>query len=182
MREGRTINRAPILDGRRAYPDAVDEVVVSEATAEQLDLQAGSCLELVSYGPDQGALLARGEEVDPGGPSVTVTVVAIARTGNDLVQRVQDPSPSLLTPAFYRRYRDEVRSRMRSLVREKCFTSQQDPTAKASLTSASVVGPTTSGGERTRTADFYVANVVPANATTWCFPRNPTPEGVKTSP
>jgi hypothetical protein len=45
--------------------DAVDEVVVSEATAEQLDLQAGSRLELVSYGPDRGALLARGRRSTP---------------------------------------------------------------------------------------------------------------------
>jgi hypothetical protein len=108
-REGRTINRAPILEGRRADPEAVEEVVVSEATADQLRVRSGSRLRLVSYSPEQAPLLEQeGLTVDPAGPAVTVTVVGIARTGNDLSQRSQDPSPSLLTPAFYRRHREQI--------------------------------------------------------------------------
>jgi hypothetical protein len=107
-REGRTINRVPIVDGRRADPEAADEVVLAESTAGRLGLEPGSRLRLHSFSPEQADELERSEDVEFGGPDVTVTVVGIARTGDDLVSRQLDPVPSLLTPAFHRRYRDDI--------------------------------------------------------------------------
>lgn len=116
-REGTTIDRFPIIDGRRADPDAIDEAVVTESTAARLGVEPGDRLRLISFSPEQAAELEQGEnDVEPGGPDLSVRVVGIARTGNDLVARPQDPVPSLLTPAFLHRYGNEILSFGRAAV------------------------------------------------------------------
>lgn len=107
-REGTTINRYPIVDGRRADPEALHEAVLAESTAERLGVEAGARLRLHSFSPEQADEIEQGEDVPFGGPEVRLTVVGIARTGTDLVSRPRDPTPSLLTPAFHRRYGDSV--------------------------------------------------------------------------
>ena len=45
-RVGRTIDQDRVVSGRRPDPKAVDEVIVSENTAERLDVEVGSRVRL----------------------------------------------------------------------------------------------------------------------------------------
>jgi hypothetical protein len=107
-REGRTVNRYPILDGRRASPDAADEIMFTESTAARLGYEVGDRIRLQTFAPDQADAFEQEELPDFAGPEPTVTVVGITRTGQDIVSRAEDLIPAIGTPAFYRRYGGEI--------------------------------------------------------------------------
>ncbi|MEP6660280.1 MAG: FtsX-like permease family protein [Acidimicrobiales bacterium] len=108
-RFGVEVDRWPIVGGRQADPRIAEEVMLSEDISRRLNAPAGSHVAFGSYAPDQAdALAASSGDVPFGGPDVTLTVAGVVRTGNDLVSRPGDITVSVLTPAFYEKYRDRI--------------------------------------------------------------------------
>jgi hypothetical protein len=108
-RYGVTVDRYPIVAGRQADPGVADEVMLSEDISRRLNAPVGSRVTLGTYTPDQADALEEAQGDLPfGGPDVTLTVVGVVRTGNDLVSRSGDLTVSILTPAFYEQYRDRI--------------------------------------------------------------------------
>jgi len=106
-RYGITVDRARLVVGRRADADAVDEVTLPESTARELGLAVGSRLRLLTFTPEQVALLQREEaDVEPAGPEVMVTIVGIERHPTDL--SAPGEGAMVLTPAFHRAYADRI--------------------------------------------------------------------------
>lgn len=110
---GRTIERPRILEGRRADPNAVDEIVIGEPLARRQGLEVGDHFEVDSYSPERLEALAATNfsEFPPGdGPSFDLEVVGISRVPSDL--SLQGEAGGLLfpTPAFTRRYKDQIGS------------------------------------------------------------------------
>lgn len=107
---GSEVFRGRLLRGRRARPDRVGEVVLAESNAVRLSADVGSRLRFRSLSPAQ--LKVTNETGDfptvPEGPPVELDVVGVVRTAIDLGQRENDPIPTILTPAFFRRYRASV--------------------------------------------------------------------------
>src|SRR5918995_1669367 len=79
------MDRPRLLEGRRPLLGRADEVLINEATADRLGLEAGDVLTLTSLTPEQ---LERSIDVedpgDPAGPEIEVTVVGVGRTEEEL--------------------------------------------------------------------------------------------------
>lgn len=104
------VDQVRVLEGRLPADDEVNEVAVSEALAERLDLELGAELRLRSFSVEQMASpdgFARG----PQGPTIDVRVTGVVLSVFDVANEVTTDRPSgYLSPAFYRAYRDEVAS------------------------------------------------------------------------
>jgi MacB-like periplasmic core domain/FtsX-like permease family len=106
---GRTVDRPLILAGRQPHPGRVEEVGLSESLARRWRVRPGGTIRLRALAPDQLFSAMMGERLTPGGPALTLTVVAIQRLPEDL-----DTDPEAtegivsLTPAFYRTYKDRI--------------------------------------------------------------------------
>lgn len=101
-----TYLRPPLVEGRRANPREPLEVVVSERTAELLEVQVGDTIPMSSFGPEAAAAFNRDDEQEPApdGPSFELTVVGIVRDPGDITSRETDLSLTFLTPAFRERF------------------------------------------------------------------------------
>jgi hypothetical protein len=100
----------PIADeGRRFNPARVDEVMLNPTMAERIGARPGDRITLVSLTPAaMQRMETTGRVPTPDGPRVDVTVVGIGRIAEDVSDA---PEPAFgVTPAFMRRYADEVAS------------------------------------------------------------------------
>lgn len=107
---GREVFRGRLLRGRRPNPAAPLEVALAETTARRLGADVGARLRFASLTPAEWAAAREtGDFPDPPhGPTVELRVVGVLRTGFDLARRVEDPSPTILTPAFFEAYRGRM--------------------------------------------------------------------------
>lgn len=100
-RVGSTIERQVLLRGRRANPQASDEIALHEATAQKWDLDVGDTLELLSWvgGAWQTALAT--DTYEPNGPTIELKVVGVVRGQADVASSTNVPL-NAVTPAFAR--------------------------------------------------------------------------------
>jgi ABC-type lipoprotein release transport system permease subunit len=100
-RRGLEIERGVVLEGRRADPEAVDEVTLSERTARKFDLAVGDTMAIGTVTPAQAEALFTDGVVPTSldGPELRVRVVGIIRSGFDLGG---GSTPlTLITPALW---------------------------------------------------------------------------------
>ncbi len=113
-RFGDAVDRARVVAGRAANPNAVDEVTIGEALAAQLHLRLGDHLDGRSFSPEQIArLLANASaagQPTPDGPEFRVRVVGIVRRPLDLGDRGASGGVLVLTPAFTHEYQGRIGS------------------------------------------------------------------------
>jgi len=105
---GRDVFRGHLLEGRRADPEAVEEVVLEEHIAERLDVEVGDALPIGSISPETAEVLLQGGEIVPDGPEVDLEVVGIVRMPNTIADDETELAGTILSPAFADRYQDEV--------------------------------------------------------------------------
>jgi ABC-type antimicrobial peptide transport system permease subunit len=111
-RFGTVVDRARIVAGRGADPNAVDEVTIGEALAAQLHLGVGDHLDGESYTPEQVASFRTGgfTAQSPEGPRIRLRIVGIVRRPLDLGDRGASGGVLVLTPAFNRKYETSIGS------------------------------------------------------------------------
>ena len=102
------VSRGNLVQGRRPDPADPHEVALSEHSAARLGLSVGDELPLTTFTPAGAAAMESDDEVAPDGPTVTLEVVGIVRYTFDVQARSDDPTFTILTPAFTDRYQDEV--------------------------------------------------------------------------
>jgi putative ABC transport system permease protein len=112
-RHGVDIDRARIIRGRAADPDAADEIVVGEVVASYLGVDVGDVLRFDSASPEQVAAWQEREPTpeemaDLQGPTVDLEVVGVSRHPVDL--STDDPVSffTALPPGFWDTYRGRV--------------------------------------------------------------------------
>ena len=118
-RFGRDVDRARVLEGREADQTKADELTIGESLADQLHLRVGDRLKFQSYSPAD-IEAARANNVatpDPHGPDVSFRIVGIVRRPLDLGGRGTAGGVVVLPQAFLEKYRDQIGSFARSLVR-----------------------------------------------------------------
>jgi ABC-type lipoprotein release transport system permease subunit len=106
---GDTVERSRIIHGRRANPDATDEITIGEGLATQLHLGIGGTLDVQSLTPQQLQLTF--EEKDSGppkGPALKLRVVGIERRPLNLGNLDASGGIVVLTRGFYRTYGDKI--------------------------------------------------------------------------
>jgi ABC-type lipoprotein release transport system permease subunit len=92
---GRTLNRRRFVAGRAASPNSVDEVVVSEETADRLHLRPGDRLRVQLFGT------ASCDEPDRWRPPIVVRIVGIQLSPGEVRPASGDYRQSVeVTPAF----------------------------------------------------------------------------------
>lgn len=108
-RFGTVIDRARVVEGREADPEAVDEIAIGEGLADLLDIGVGGRLHAISATPEEVAVaLAGGEPGRPTGPDLSLRVVGIVRRPLDLGELGSTEGLFVLTPAFHREYADRI--------------------------------------------------------------------------
>jgi hypothetical protein len=110
---GTVVDRARVIDGRRARPGAVDEVNIGEVLAAAAHVHVGDGLVMKSYSPATvDGLLDGSITGDPplDGPTVRLHVVGIVRYPLDLGDRGASGGALVTTPAFDRVYRSRIGS------------------------------------------------------------------------
>jgi hypothetical protein len=101
---GTVVDRARVVAGRLANPDAVDEATISESLAQQTGITVGSVFATVSLTPEQ---VARADFM-PKGPKPSFRVVGIVRRPADLSDLAASGGIITLTPAFDRAYKGKI--------------------------------------------------------------------------
>lgn len=96
--------RPVVLDGRMPSPNAPHEVALSEHTARRLGYGMGDDVPMLSWASSQQDALESGNEPEPLGPDITLTVVGLVREPADIGARESDLTLTWLTPAFNERY------------------------------------------------------------------------------
>ena len=112
-RLGTLVDRPRLIAGRLADPNAPDEITIGEALSAQEHLPLGGYLDAASLTPAQfAAINGTGDpSVDarnPHGPRLHLHVVGITRRPFDLSDRSASGGVVLLTPAFNRKYHDQI--------------------------------------------------------------------------
>ena len=108
-RRGLDIEQGVLLEGRRADPDAVDEVTLSELTARQHGLGVGDTMVVGTLTPAQGEAVLAGElPTSLDGPELRLRVVGIARTGFDIATGDNNTALTMTTPAVWEQYGDQI--------------------------------------------------------------------------
>jgi hypothetical protein len=110
-RIGTDQDRARVLKGRAANPDAVNETTIGESLAAQQHIGLGDHIEAASLAPSQLEQIQRGEQ--PGaaaGPPVRLRVVGIVRRPLDLGDLGASGGVVIETPAFDRAYAGKIAS------------------------------------------------------------------------
>src|SRR5262249_52782302 len=108
---GTAVDRPRVVVGRRANPDAVDEVNVGESLATLMHVGVGDHLDLDSFTPAQIAAFQRGDpnaSPTPEGPPVRLRIVGIVRRPLDLGDLGGAGGVVLLSPAFHRKYGTDI--------------------------------------------------------------------------
>jgi putative ABC transport system permease protein len=108
-RFGTRIDRARVVAGRRASPNAVDEVTIGEGLAAKQRLDIGDVLKADSLTPRQMADAFAGHDPGPpAGPRLRFRVVGIVRRPLDLGDLAASGGVVVLTAAFHRAYEGRV--------------------------------------------------------------------------
>jgi putative ABC transport system permease protein len=108
-RLGTVVDRARLIAGRRANPNAIDEVTIGEGLAAQAHVGVGSRLPFHSFTQRQVTAFMHGRDGGrPAGPRFDLHVVGIVRRPLDLGDRGASGGVLILTPAFNRAYRDRM--------------------------------------------------------------------------
>lgn len=103
-RFGTVIGRPLVLEGRLADPGNVHEVTITDGYAADV----GDEITIESLTPEQyQSTFSDGGYPEPDGPRVRARVVGVVRTGLDLSTNAGQEG-FYVTPAFYRRYRDQI--------------------------------------------------------------------------
>lgn len=103
------LDQPRIVAGRALQPEAVDEVVISEELAREVDVEVGDRIELESMTDAWvDVAFSGGDPGPPDGPVVPVQVVGLARTPADFGRFAGHILH--LSPAFAGRYEDQVRT------------------------------------------------------------------------
>ena len=103
--------RPMVVDGRLADPQAADEVVLREQTAELLGVGVGDVLPFESLTDEGVATIdeTQGDGTDAeAGPSFDMRVVGLVRDPGDLAARSDDQPFHHLTPAFHQRWEGRI--------------------------------------------------------------------------
>ncbi|CAN5444556.1 hypothetical protein BH18ACT1_BH18ACT1_13560 [soil metagenome] len=106
-RFGTTITRAKVLDGRRVDPEASDEIMINEATVEEVGVGVGGTIRFGALSPEQ--LLGIEEDFfgEYEGPTIPLRVVGVFRAPEDLHNSESfGDIGGVATPAFDRRYEE----------------------------------------------------------------------------
>jgi hypothetical protein len=109
---GSVVDRARVIKGRLPNPNAVDEITVGEALAQQMHLSVGSAISTSSLSPQQLSAM-RQTNTQPttlAGPKPRLRVVGIVRRPLDLSNQAASGGVVILTPAFDRTYRNRIAS------------------------------------------------------------------------
>jgi ABC-type lipoprotein release transport system permease subunit len=118
-RFGHEVDRARVIEGRLADQTKADELTIGESLAKQLHLGVGDKLTFQSYSPAD-IEEARANNVatpEPHGPDVSFRIVGIVRRPLDLGGRGTAGGVVVLPQAFLEKYRDQIGSFARSLLR-----------------------------------------------------------------
>lgn len=106
---GASLDTPRIVAGRAARAEHIDEVVLSEALAADLDLDVGDTIDLESFSNAWvDVAFNGGDPGPPDGPVVSAQLVGLARTPADFSRfagRIVH-----LTPAFAARFEDQIRT------------------------------------------------------------------------
>ena len=108
---GRDVYRFRIVAGRAPAEGAADEIAVSETFARTSGLRVGDSLPVTAFTPEQLERLASG--VDAGEPAdlhVSLRVVGINRSPDDLNLQASSGGVLVLTRSFAERYGDRIGS------------------------------------------------------------------------
>ena len=108
-RIGTVVDRARIVRGRAANPDAVDEIMIGEGLAAQMHLDVGGYLDADSITPAQLALtFANKDPGPPAGPAIRLRIVGVYRRPLDLGDLAASGGVVIETEAFNRAYANRV--------------------------------------------------------------------------
>ncbi|MDQ3640176.1 MAG: ABC transporter permease [Actinomycetota bacterium] len=103
-----SVDRLRVMRGRALDPDKADELVVSEEVGTTLGLAVGQDVTFRFFAPEQLETMGADATPEPAGPSVTVKVVGIIRSPQNLAPGASGIPAAYLTPAFYRAYGDSI--------------------------------------------------------------------------
>ena len=109
--EGSVIDRSRLVRGRRADPNAANEVDIDEPLAAQLHLAVGAHIDLSSYTRAQVESSNGGPPPHPAGPNVSLVVVGLVRRPVDIGANAAQGGAVgqiLLTPGFNRAYVNRI--------------------------------------------------------------------------
>jgi hypothetical protein len=108
-RLGTAVDRARVVAGRAANPDAPDEIAIGEGLAAQQHLGLGDHLDAASITPAQFVLVTHGKNPGtPAGPPVRLRIVGIVRRPLDLGDLAASGGVVIETPAFDRAYKGRI--------------------------------------------------------------------------
>lgn len=108
-RLGTVVDRARVVRGRAANPDARDEIMIGEALSAQLHLGIGDHLDADSTTPAQLALVFHNKRPGaPAGPPIRLRIVGVYRRPLDLGDLAASGGVVIETPAFDRAYARRV--------------------------------------------------------------------------
>ncbi len=106
---GTELGRPLVIQGRLPAHDAVDEVALSGVQSEVLGVDLGDTLTLPSMTPEQMEVMrSDGDPGAPDGPTVSLKVVGITRSQDDVAHTSDDPGVVILPPGFYEEYREQI--------------------------------------------------------------------------
>ncbi len=106
---GRTIDRARLIKGRFANPQAADEIAIGEGLASRLHLGIGDDLVADSVTPAQLVLASQNQDPGPdAGPRLHLRIVGIVRRPLDLGDLAASGGVVIETPAFDRAYKNRI--------------------------------------------------------------------------
>jgi ABC-type antimicrobial peptide transport system permease subunit len=130
---GTVVDRARIVAGRAADPNAVDEITIGEALAAQLHLRVGDHLDGESYSRAQIESFRAGGYggQGPEGPRVRLRIVGIVRRPLDLGDRGAAGGVLVLTPAFNRKYATSIGSFSGEILRVRTRNGAADVSSVA---------------------------------------------------
>src|SRR5438105_7208801 len=108
-RLGTAVDRARVVAGRAADPNAPDEITIGEGLSAQQHLGLGDHLDAGSLTPAQFELANHGRNPGiPAGPRVRLRVVGIVRRPLDLGNLAASGGVVVETPAFDRTYKGRI--------------------------------------------------------------------------
>jgi hypothetical protein len=131
-RFGTVVDRARVIRGGLPDSNKVNEVAIGEILAQRLHLDVGDVLDGQSYSIDDVQRAIR-SNVDPGahGPAVHLDVVGIVRRPLDLSSRGAKGGVVVMTPAFTKKYINQIGSFAGTLGRVRSTGSTADAIAAA---------------------------------------------------
>jgi ABC-type antimicrobial peptide transport system permease subunit len=108
-RIGSVVDRARLVRGRVANPDAADEIMIGEGLAAEQHLDVGGHLDAESMTPAQTAMTFAGKDPGPGaGPAIRLRIVGIYRRPLDLGDLAASGGVVIETQAFDRAYAPRI--------------------------------------------------------------------------